>query len=87
MASWVRPLCWCSLFGEHFRDNAHDVYAGREGGIGHQAHQAFTAAAIDQFAVLATPMYFASIGGVLGEERVIAIFGAAKDGDGPDLHH
>ena len=43
-------------FGEDFGDNADDVYAGREGGIGHQAHQAFTAAAIDRVCSFSAPM-------------------------------
>ena len=71
--------------GEDLGDNAFDLYACCEGGIRHQAHEALAAAAIDQFEFQGADV-IRELGGVLREKRIIAIFGAAEDCDGPDLH-
>ena len=58
-------------FGEKFRDNAHDIYAFGEGGVGHQAHQARAAAAVDEFQ--AEDAYIAGyLDGMAGEEGINA---------------
>ena len=72
-------------FGQHFGDNPRDVYAFGEGGIGHQPHQTLASAAVDEFEIQDADV-FRELGGMPGENRVISIFGAAKNCDGSDLH-
>ena len=71
---------------EKFGDDAGDRAAGRQRGVGDDAHQAHLAAAIDQSpAGLRDAM--AECGGGGGEGRCGAEAGAAEDRDGGDMRH